>query len=61
MSFKEMFYTDFIEDQRYKYLLSGLGNTLIITLFAVLIGIVIGFLIAIIRASHENRIIRVFF
>ena len=55
MSFKEMFYTDFIEDQRYKYLLSGLGNTLIITLFAVLIGIVIGFLIAIIRASHEKQ------
>lgn len=55
MSVKEMFYTDFIEDQRYKYLLSGLGNTLVITLFAVLIGIVIGFVVAVVRSSHEKQ------
>ena len=55
MSVKEMFYTDFIEDQRYKYLLSGLGNTLVITLFAVLIGIVIGFIVAVVRSSHEKQ------
>lgn len=49
-----LFYDDFIVDNRYKYILKGLGNTLLITLFAVLIGIAIGFLIAIIRSSHDK-------
>ena len=33
----------------------GLGNTLIITIFAVMIGIVLGFLIAIVRTSHDRN------
>lgn len=49
-----LFYDDFIVENRYKYILRGLGNTLLITLFAVLIGIAIGFLIAIIRSSHDK-------
>lgn len=49
-----LFYDDFIVDNRYKYILTGLGNTLLITLFAVLIGIAIGFLIAIIRSTHDK-------
>ncbi len=52
--FIELFHRDFIQDNRYKYLLTGLGNTLLITFFAVLIGIFIGFLIAIIRSSHDK-------
>ena len=49
-----LFYDDFIVENRYKYILRGLGNTLLITLFAVLIGIAIGFLIAIIRSTHDK-------
>lgn len=48
------FYQNFIEDNRWKYIADGLQNTLKITFFAVLIGIVLGFLVAIIRSTYEN-------
>ena len=53
--FKESFYQNFIEKDRWQYLLTGLENTLLITIFAVLIGLAIGFLVAIIRASHDKN------
>lgn len=46
---------NFIEKDRWQYLLTGLENTLLITIFAVLIGVAIGFLVAIIRASHDKN------
>ena len=45
------FQQDFIESDRYLYLLRGLGNTLLIAALAVILGIVLGFLVAIIRFS----------
>ena len=48
------FYINFIKDDRYTWLLDGLKNTMIITVFALLIGICIGFLVAIIRSSHDK-------
>ena len=53
--FKESLYQKFIEKDRWQYLLTGLENTLLITIFAVLIGVAIGFLVAIIRASHDKN------
>ncbi|WP_253295589.1 amino acid ABC transporter permease [Roseburia sp. MSJ-14] len=53
-AFIEDFRLNFIEDGRYKYILQGLGNTLIISLLAVLVGIAIGFLVAIIRSNHDK-------
>ena len=53
--FKESFYQNFIEKDRWQYLLTGLENALLITIFAVLIGVAIGFLVAIIRASHDKN------
>ena len=53
--FKESFYQNFIEKDSWQYLLTGLENTLLITIFAVLIGVAIGFLVAIIRASHDKN------
>lgn len=47
-------YDAFILKNRYKYVVSGLGNTLLITLFAVLIGIVLGTTVALIRVAHHN-------
>lgn len=35
-------------------LAQGLGNTLLITLFAVMIGIVIGFVVSVIRTTHDK-------
>ena len=44
----------FIEHDRWKLLTKGLGNTLLITLFAVMIGIVLGFIVSIIRTTHDK-------
>ena len=45
------FVLNFVSDNRWKYLTSGLANTLRITFFAVLIGIALGVVIAIVRSS----------
>lgn len=52
--FRADFYQNFIEDDRWKYIVNGLGNTIKITLFAVLLGIALGFLVAIIRSTFEK-------
>ena len=44
---------NFITDARWKYLANGLLTTIQITFFAVIIGIVLGFIIAIIRSSCD--------
>lgn len=53
-SFKLDFINNFITDNRWKYLLSGLGTTFLITFFAVIIGIALGFLVAIIRSTADK-------
>lgn len=52
--FQTGIYQNFIEDDRWKYIVSGLGNTLRITFFAVLVGILLGFLVAVIRSTCEK-------
>lgn len=51
--FKAKLILNFVEDDRWKYLTNGLLNTLIISFFAVIIGIVLGFIIAIIRSTCD--------
>lgn len=53
-NFSDAFYLNFIKDNRWKYLVNGLGVTLRVTLFAVLIGVAIGFVVAIIRSTHDK-------
>jgi His/Glu/Gln/Arg/opine family amino acid ABC transporter permease subunit len=48
------FQNNFIDDNRYLYLVNGLGITLLITLFSALIGILLGFLVAIIRSTYDK-------
>ncbi len=55
LSFSEKFHQNFIEDNRYMYLLKGLVNTIVITIFALLIGIVFGSLLAIVRTTHDRN------
>ena len=43
----------FIDGDQWKWLLEGLGNTMIITVFALLIGIVIGLVIAAVRSTYD--------
>ena len=53
-SLYESFVLNFIKDDRWKYLTNGLAVTLKITFFAVLLGLAIGFVIAMIRSTYEN-------
>lgn len=53
-NFRDKFIQNFIEKDRWKYLLDGLGNTLKITIFALIIGLFLGFLVAIIRSTHDK-------
>lgn len=51
--FQQDFYTNFIKEDRWLHIVEGLYNTLRITFFAVLIGIAIGVVVAIIRSSYD--------
>ena len=53
--FVDKFKSCFIDDARYQYMLQGLGNTLIITFFAIILSVILGTLIAIVRARHERK------
>lgn len=48
------FYLNFIKDNRWEYIVKGLGVTLEVTFFAVLAGIFLGFVVAIIRATYDK-------
>lgn len=49
------FYTNFIEGGRWRYLADGLLVTLEVSFFAVLLGLFFGFLVAVIRATHDKN------
>lgn len=51
--FKDEFNNNFVKDKRYMHLVKGLGNTLAITGLSALLGILIGFVIAIIRCTNQ--------
>lgn len=52
---QEKLFSTFIQDERYVFFVNGLKNTLVITVFAALLGILLGFLIAIIRTTHDRQ------
>lgn len=52
--FIRVFTQNFIEDSRWEYLAKGFINTLIITFFAAILGVIIGFIIAAVRSTHDK-------
>lgn len=52
---KADFILNFVTKDRWKYLLTGLGNTLKITFLALILGIVIGVVIAIVRSTWDKN------
>lgn len=48
------FYLNFIKDDRWEYIAKGLGVTLEVTFFSVLVGILLGFIVAIIRSTYDK-------
>ena len=53
-SFADEFYRNFIFEQRWRYLSNGLLLTLEITFFAVLLGVLLGFSVALVREAHRS-------
>lgn len=49
------FHTAFIEDNRWKYLMEGIENTLILTFFALILGVILGVVIAAVRATYDKQ------
>lgn len=48
------FYDDFIVENRYMYIIQGLGNTVVITVFALILGLVLGILSSIVNVFYAN-------
>ena len=53
-SLKASFYKTFIAEDRYLLFLGGLEKTLIITLFATIMGVLIGTVVAVIKTIHKQ-------
>lgn len=49
------FYQSFIEGSRWKLYVQGLGTTLTITVFALILGIILGILVAVVRTTHDQQ------
>ena len=53
-SFKADFILNFVQANRWKYLVDGLGTTLIITLLSGVMGTILGVIIAMIRSTYDK-------
>lgn len=54
MSFFEKIQFVFLQDERWKFLLTGLKNTALITLGALVLGMILGFVIGAIRSTYDR-------
>ena len=55
MNFREEFYLNFIQDDRWRYITRGLGTTFTVTIFAVILGVALGIVIALIRSTADKN------
>lgn len=55
LTLREQFVLNFIDDNRWRYLVQGLGRTLIIAFCAVLIGVLIGVVVSTIRSTYDKN------
>lgn len=55
LSIVRPFHLNFVHKERWRYLTSGLCITLEVALFAVIIGIILGFIVAVIRSTHDKH------
>ena len=52
----DSFYKTFIYDDRWLRILKGLGRTILITVVAAIIGIILGFIVAAIRSTYDKNL-----
>lgn len=50
------FYQSFVEGDRWKLYIQGLGITLEITVMALVLGVVLGVLVAVVRSTHDQQL-----
>jgi ABC-type amino acid transport system permease subunit len=49
------FYQAFVDGDRWKLYLRGVGTTVEVTILALVLGVVLGVLVAVIRTSHDQQ------
>ena len=49
------FYQAFIEGERWKQYLNGVGTTLLVTAMALLLGVVLGLIVSVVRTAHDQQ------
>ena len=54
-NFFRLFYQAFVEGERWRLYLKGMGMTLQLTVIALCIGIVLGVLVAVVRTAHDQQ------
>lgn len=52
---KKGLYQTFILDDNYQYFIKGIQTTLIVTVFALIVGVILGVIVAIIRSAHDQQ------
>lgn len=53
---QNQFRLNFIDDDRWQWIVRGLGSTIVITFFALILGVVIGVVIASIRSTYDKNL-----
>lgn len=53
-SLQDRLVLNFIKDDRWMYIADGLKVTLLVTFFAVIVGIILGFLVAVVRSTYDK-------
>ena len=53
---KEQFILNFVDDNRWEFLVQGFLNTVLITIISAVIGVVIGIIVAAVRTTYDNNI-----
>jgi len=53
-NFGYQFFKSFIYDDRWYQYVEGMGNTLVLTLFALILGLIFGVIVALVRVSWDN-------
>ncbi|MBQ3705833.1 MAG: amino acid ABC transporter permease [Clostridia bacterium] len=53
--FYVFFYQAFVEKDRWKLYLEGVGTTLYVTVMALILGVVLGILVAVVRTAHDQQ------
>lgn len=55
LDLKDQFILNFVDDDRWEFLLEGFLNTVLLTVLAAIIGVVLGIVVAAVRTTYDNN------